>query len=252
VHGGGWVIGDKKEQALPLMYRMAARGWVCVSVNYPLSPRARWPEHIVALKTAVAWIRSSIAQYGGDPNFVAVTGGSAGGHLAALLALTPHVREFQPGFEDVDTSLQACVPHYGVYDFTAESGHKYTKDRLDSLLRRMVMAPDAVYPDDYRGASPLYRMAELEPDEIPPFLVLHGSHDTLVPVIEAREFVSRLRERSANPVAYAEIQGAQHAFDIFTSIRSAHVVKGVERFLDWSYATRLNRAATRGSAQQPA
>jgi acetyl esterase/lipase len=122
VHGGGWVIGNKDQQGIPLMLHMAARGWVCVAVNYPLSPRARWPEHLVALKQAVRWIRERADVYGADPSFVAVTGGSAGGHLAAMVALTADDKSLQPGFEEVDTSVQACVPHYGVYDFTRESG----------------------------------------------------------------------------------------------------------------------------------
>jgi acetyl esterase/lipase len=237
VHGGGWVIGNKEEQGQPLVNHMAARGWVCAAVNYPLSPRARWPEHLVALKQAVQWLRSNVAEYGGDPSFIAVTGGSAGGHLAAMLALTGGDASLQPGFEDVDTTLQACVPHYGVYDFTDESGEKYTKQRLDSLLRPIVMPPAAQYPEDYRAASPLY---QVRPDA-PPFFVIHGRNDTLVPVAEARTFVDRLRETSKAPVAYAVMRGAQHAFDIFPSIRSAHVLRGVEWFLEWAYLTRTDR-----------
>jgi acetyl esterase/lipase len=228
VHGGGWVIGNKEQQGIPLMMHMAARCWVCVAMNYPLSPRARWPEHLIALKRALHWTREHAAEYGADPGFVAVTGGSAGGHLAAMLALTPNDPALQPGFEDADTSVQACAPHYGVYDFTAESGSRFSKQRLDSLLRRYVMGPDARYPEDYRAASPVCRIT----DAAPPFFVVHGRNDTLVPVPEARLFVDRLRAASHNPVAYAEIGGAQHAFDIFPSIRSAHVVRGVQRFLD--------------------
>jgi acetyl esterase/lipase len=237
VHGGGWVIGNKDEQGQPLMNHMAARGWVCAAVNYPLSPRARWPEHLVALKRAVQWLRQNGPQYGADPSFVAVTGGSAGGHLAAMLALTGGDLSLQPGFEEVDTSVQACVPHYGVYDFTDESGEKFTKQRLDALIKPIVMPPDAVYPDDYRAASPLHR---IRPDA-PPFLVIHGRNDTLVPVAEARAFVARLRETSKSPVAYAELPGAQHAFDIFPSIRSAYVLRGVDYFLEWAYVTRDQR-----------
>jgi acetyl esterase/lipase len=240
VHGGGWVIGTKEQQGIPLMMQMAAYGWVCVAVNYPLSPRARWPEHLVALKRAMKWIRDNVHEYGGDPSFVAVTGGSAGGHLAAMLALTGHDMSLQPGFEDVDTSVQACVPHYGVYDFTDLSGTKFSKQRLDALIRPIVMRRGAQYPDDYRAASPLYRIDEAD---VPPFFVIHGRNDTLVPVAEARAFVDRLRAVSEEPVAYAEIGGAQHAFDIFPSIRSAHVVRGVQRFLDWTW-TRSLRGVT--------
>src|SRR4051794_32751762 len=158
VHGGAWMMGEKDQQGIPLMLHMAARGWVCVAINYPLSPRARWPEHLIAIKRAMQWIRQHGPEYGADPSFMAVTGGSAGGHLAAMVALTPDDKSLQPGFEDVDTSVQACIPHYGVYDFTDESGAKFTKQRLDALLRPVVMGRAAKYPDDYRAASPLSRI----------------------------------------------------------------------------------------------
>jgi acetyl esterase/lipase len=234
VHGGAWVIGNKEEQGRPLMRYLARRGWVCVAINYPLSPTHRWPAHIVAAKQSLAWIRAEIESYGGDPRFVAVTGGSAGGHLSALLALTQNDPLLQPGFESTDTSVQACAPHYGVYDFAATSGSPASRYRLDSLLARRVFAADrdpVQHLDDYIAASPLDRITS----DAPPFFVIHGRDDSLVPVREAREFVRRLREKSKNPVAYAELAGAQHAFDVFTSVRSAHVVRGVARFLDHTY-----------------
>ncbi len=67
IHGGGWVIGDKSQQGLPLMLQLAADGWVCVAINYRLSPKATWPEHLVDCKRALAWVREHIAEYGGDP-----------------------------------------------------------------------------------------------------------------------------------------------------------------------------------------
>lgn len=69
------------------------------------------------MKRALAWVKENIAAYGGDPNFVALSGGSAGGHLTALAALTPNDPKFQPGFEDADTSVMAAVPFYGRYDW---------------------------------------------------------------------------------------------------------------------------------------
>ena len=239
VHGGAWLSGSKNSQGVPLMLHMAARGWVCIAVNYPLAPRARWPEQLIALKRAVRWVREDSAEFGTDPSFVVATGGSAGGHLAAMLALTAGDRALQPGFEDTDTRVQACVPHYGVYDLTYESGARYARQMVRTLVRPYLMPRGARYPDDYRDASPRYRIGP----GAPPFLVVHGRNDTMVPVAEARGFVEDLRRITDGPVAYAEISGAQHAFDTFPSVRSAGVLRGVARFLEWCHATRGSRAA---------
>ncbi|SDI45202.1 Acetyl esterase/lipase [Rhodococcus triatomae] len=228
IHGGGWVIGNKDQQGLPLMQEMASRGWVCVAINYPLAPRSKWPAHLIAAKRALAWLREHATEYGGDPEFVAVTGGSAGGHLASMVALTAGDSTLQPGFEEADTSVQACVPHYGVYDIAGDTGLEAVRQRRP--LMRLVLGRSARYPDDYRAASPL---ARIHPDA-PPFFVIHGRSDSLIPVAEARAFVGALREVSQRPVAYAELPGAQHAFDVFPSFRSIGVVQAVGRFLDWA------------------
>jgi acetyl esterase/lipase len=120
-----------------------------------------------------------------------------------------------------------------VYDFTADSGERFARERLAVLLRPLVMPRGAQYPDDFRTASPLWRV---RPDA-PPFFVIHGRDDTLVPVAEARAFVDRLATTSRSTVAYAELPGAQHSFDLFPSIRSAYVVRGVEYFLEWCLVT---------------
>ena len=103
------------------MNQMAAKGWVCVAINYRLAPRDPWPAHIVDVKRAIAWVKDNIADYGGDPDYLAITGGSAGGHLAALAALTPGDPAFQPGFEDADTSVRAAVPFYGCLLYTSDA-----------------------------------------------------------------------------------------------------------------------------------
>jgi acetyl esterase/lipase len=213
------------------MQHLASRGWVCVSINYRLSPRATFPDPIVDVKRAIAWIRAHGAQYGADPSFLVVTGGSAGGHLCALAALTGNDPEYQPGFEDVDTAVDGCVAFYGVYDFTDRHGQYRNRGLAQLLERRVMKVPMATARDAYERASPMSRVSE----EAPPFLVVHGDRDTLVPVAEARHFVATLRARTKAPVAYAEIPGAQHAFEIFPSLRTALVVHGVERFLTYLY-----------------
>jgi acetyl esterase/lipase len=230
IHGGAWVIGAKEQQGLPLMYHLAARGWVCVAINYRLSPKATWPDHLLDCKRALAWIRNHIAEYGGDPDYVVVTGGSAGGHLTAMMGLTPNAPEYQPGFESVDTRVRAMVPFYGVYDWTNRFGQRGRRDGLRRMLERMVVKQRyADAPEVFAQASP---MNHINPDA-PPALVVHGDLDTLAPVAEARAFVAALRETSRAPVVYAELRGAHHAFEVFQSIRTLQAVAAVDRFLTW-------------------
>lgn len=235
IHGGGWVIGNKREQALPLMNHLASRGWICVTANYRLSPKATFPDHLIDIKRALVWIRENIADFGGDPGFVAATGGSAGGHLSSLLALTAGDPEYQPGFESADTNLEACVPFYGVYDFTNHYGLQ-AQSGMTQFIGRMVLKKDpAAEQEAFRRASPMHR---IHPDA-PPFYIIHGSYDSLAPVEEARHFADLLRNTSRSPVVFAEIPGAQHAFEIFHSLRTTYVVRSVERFLAFVYSDYL-------------
>jgi acetyl esterase/lipase len=227
------------------MLHMAARGWICVAINYRLSPRDAFPAHIIDVKRSIAWIRQHIGEYGGDASFLAITGGSAGGHLTALAALTPNDPEYQPEFEDVDTTVQAAVPFYGVYDFAGVTGTRKAEQMRDGFLGPRVLFRDPRREiEHFQRASPLLRV---NPDA-PPMFVIHGTHDTLVEVDQARQFVDRLREVSKREVAYAELPGTQHAFDVFPSIRSAHVVRGVDRFLRWTYDQAVHAAEERASA----
>jgi acetyl esterase/lipase len=237
VHGGAWMIGKKEEQALPLMYHMAQRGWLCVAINYRLSPKAAFPAHIIDVKKAIAWIRENIRDYGGNPDFIAVTGGSAGGHLSSLAALTPNREEWQPGFEQVDTRLQAAVPFYGVYDFLDRFEIRPEMSMEQMLTDKVMQCTLRDNRELWEAASPL---THVSPDA-PPMFVIHGTHDSLAWVEEARVFVSALQAVATQPVAYAELPGAQHAFEIFHSVRTDHTVNAVGHFLECSHARWLER-----------
>jgi acetyl esterase/lipase len=236
IHGGAWVFGSKNSQGRPLMAHLAERGWVCVAIDYRLSPRHPWPAHIVDVKRAIAWIRHNIADHGGDAGFVAVTGGSAGGHLAALAALSPNDPAFQPGFEAADTSVQAALPLYGQYDFLNEEG--LTRADTITTLERWIFKQTVVENRAaFAAASPLHRVHP----GAPPFFVVHGTNDTVLPVAQARHFVEVLRRTSAKPVAFAELPRAQHAFDLVDSVRTHHLVRAAERFLLWAHTASTAR-----------
>jgi acetyl esterase/lipase len=239
IHGGGWFTGHKRQQALPLMLHAVRCGFVCVSANYRLSPKATFPEHLEDVKLALAWVREHIAEYGGDPNWIAITGGSAGGHLCALAALSPNDPEYQHGFEHVDTRVSACVPLYGVYDLTDRLGHQH-HGGMQHLVSRWVLKKHIERDRDaFERASPMSRVGE----HAPPFFVIHGTHDNMVPVADAREFVTLLRATSRQPVVYAELPGAHHAFEIFHSVRTASVVRAIVSFLSAIHARDTAQAA---------
>ncbi|MFI6978511.1 alpha/beta hydrolase [Embleya sp. NPDC050154] len=173
-----------------------------MSANYRLRPAAQHPDHLIDLKKVIAWVRAHAHEYGADPDTLVVSGSSAGGHMAAPAALTPGDPAYQPGFADADTSVTAAISlngyHGGYFDRDDES-------------------------------SPVFHV---RPDA-PPFLIVHGDADTMVPVENARAFTNALRSVSCNPVVYAELPGAQHAFDLFRSVRFEAVVDATEEFVAW-------------------
>ena len=232
VHGGGWFSGHKQQQAQPLLNHLAQRGWLCVSINYRLSPDHRFPAHIIDVKKAIHWIRQHIAEYGGNAEFLAVTGGSAGGHLAALAGLSANDPAYQPGFEDADTHVDAVVPLYGVYDFTDHDG-KNLNQALRSFLGEKVMpGSKEEFSDLWLQASPI---ARLHP-EAPPFFVIHGDADVMTSWEVARDFSSALETVSGQPVVHAELPGCQHGFDGMHSVRCNYLVNHVTDFLEWAHA----------------
>ena len=228
--GGAWTVGNKEGQAYPLMATMVELGWGCVPISYRLAPTSPWPAHIIDVKRAIAWVKEHIEEYGGDPDFVAITGGSAGGHLSSLAALTWDDPAYQPGFEAADTSVQAAVPLYGVYDWTKNETKQGRVQLL--LLERLVMKArwnDSDAP--FIAASPVRRVRR----DAPPFFVIAAANDTLVPPDQPRSFVAALRGSSDERVAAATLPDAQHAFDIFASPRTVATVKAIADFLGVIY-----------------
>ena len=214
------------------MSHMVELGWICVSINYSKSPRCAFPAHLIDVKRAIAWVRENIADYGGDPDFIAITGGSAGGHLASLAALTPNDPTFQPGFEDADTTVQAAAPYYGVYDFTDfDNMHEMMLPFLEQFVMKARYTDE---PERFKAASPISYVHR----DAPPFFVLHGEKDEVVPSGQARAFCAALRDAGAASVSYAELANAHHAFDITPTVRSRLAAKAVADFLGVVYGRR--------------
>lgn len=245
IHGGAWMLGDKGGQALPLMYHLAQKGWICVAANYRLSPSVAFPTHLTDCKKALCWIKENGAEYGMDTSFVAVTGGSAGGHLTALMGLTENRPDLQLENPDTDTSVQAAIPFYGVYDFLVRYNQHPNREVYQRFLRGKVMHETVEQnPGLWDLASPVAQVHK----DAPPFMVWHGTHDSLAVVQDARVFVDKLREVSAEPVIYVEMPGAEHAWEIVHSVRTEHTIDGVHRFLEWALAKHRAEQGTNAAA----
>lgn len=203
LHGGHFRIGGKSREARAIFFRLAAHGWLCASANYRLRTAGEFPNSLIDAKKAIAWIRQHAPDYDADPAVLIVAGSSAGAHLAAMAALTAGDPAFQPGFEQQDTSVSAAVCLYGYYG------------------NRTLDGP--------RPSSPL---AYLRADA-PPLFILHGTTDVDTSAEDAADFAGRLRSISSNPVVYAELPGAAHAFDMFRSLRLERVIDGIEAFGAW-------------------
>jgi acetyl esterase/lipase len=227
IPGGAWIFGRRALQGHALMAHLVRRGWVCLSLEYRAGPQHRWPRQMTDIKAAIAWARANVSEFGGDPNFVVAAGCSAGGHLAALAGLTADDPQFQADLPaDADTSVDAVVSLYGLYDWRDRSTAQ--RARFMEFLERVVVKRSQVrHPEVFNAASPVDRIHK----DAPPFLVVHGSDDNLIPVGEARAFVDRLRSVSAAKVGYVELPGVGHGFDLIDGARTGVVVAAIGRFL---------------------
>ena len=191
IHGGGWRSGSKERcPAVPL----AAEGYAVVSINYRLSEQAAFPAQIHDCKAAVRWVRARAKEFGFDPDRIGAWGGSAGGHLAALLGTSGGVEELEgevgeaAGFSSrVQAVCDFCGPTHlsieGLKDLP-EAGEGKTPEAVRLLLGGSI----SDHLDKARLASPA---AHVTPDD-PPFLIVHGDADAVVPVKQSRILATEL------------------------------------------------------------
>lgn len=208
VHGGGWTGGGPQKQARRMYHSLARAGWTVAAIRYPFAPAASIPDQVRAVKSAIHHLRSNAGEFGLDPERIVLSGSSAGGHLAALAALTT-APTFQEGFEEADTSVAACVPMYGIYDM---ANRNETRPNWPYIDRDVMKGSYEQKPEAFHAASPLDHIRV----DAPPFLVVHGTHDSLVPIAEAEVFVEALAQTGAD-VDFVRVLGAQHGFDAISS-----------------------------------
>jgi acetyl esterase/lipase len=215
VHGGGWATGDKGDGGPAA--RMTARGYAVASINYRLSWEARFPAQIEDCKAAIRWLRANASRYNLDPNRIGVWGSSAGGHLAALMGTSGDVRELEGGLGNATQSsrVQAVIDWYGPADLLKMQSESLACSVIDhnspvSPESLLLGCPIQICPDRARRASSVtYATAD-----DPPFLIMHGTADCLVPPLQSRDLSDAL-EAAGVDATLKFIQGAGHGGDEF-------------------------------------
>ena len=207
VHGGGWRKGDKSRTPAR---GLVADGFAVASINYRLSQHAPFPAQIEDCKAAIRWLRAHASEYHLDPDRIAVWGASAGGHLVALLGTSGDRKEFDVGKHlDQSSRVQAVCDWYGPTQFvplgvTAERAARSPRN-VDSPIAMLLGGPISENIDKASLASPM----EYVSGDDPPFLILHGEKDKLVPLDQSTRFAEKL-EAAGVPVELVVFPEAAH------------------------------------------
>lgn len=199
IHGGGWTGGEKgAKREIEIGTTLAKHGYVCASIDYVLAKPGSptWPENLKDCKRAVRWLRKNAAEFHIDPNHIGAIGGSAGGHLTAMLAVTDPSDGFEPAEDpEISSRVQAAVPMY------AHMAGGFTRDH--SMFKSKLKDD----PETYRLAAPIEHVTK----DDPPMLLLHGTADTTTPIEHSKKMAAKLKEIGV-PSQFVIVEGAPHSF----------------------------------------
>jgi acetyl esterase/lipase len=226
IHGGAWLAGDKRG-AGGRVARFAATGeYVGVSIGYRLSRDAIWPAQIHDCKAAIRWLRGHAEEYNLDPDRIAVMGSSAGGHLVAMLGTSGGVTELEGDlgdFDDRPSAVTCVIDEFGpsnmqtIGDFPSQLDHK-AANSPESLL---VGGPITEKTDAARSASPVTYIDAKDP----PFLIIHGDNDQVVPYPQSVELHEKLTQAGV-PSLFITVEGGGHG-----GFASSEVDRRIGQFL---------------------
>jgi acetyl esterase/lipase len=218
IHGGGWMGGSKSE--MPYMNQLT-RGYVVASIEYRFSQKALFPAQIQDCQAAIRWLRANAKKYNIDPDHVAVGGASAGGHLAALVGTSGGKKAFPAIGENKDQSdrVQAVCDVFGPTDFCTVVKQAEEDKNVKNIFKfsegsdpytKLIGVKLGDDKQKCEAVSPVHYVSK----DSPPFLILHGDHDTLVPYAQSMELTDLLTKAGV-PVTLQKLPGAGHGGPVF-------------------------------------
>ncbi len=197
IHGGGWKEGDKRQaREIEFGMTLAKNGFVAASINYALRSDGKFPLNLQDCKNGVRYLRAHADELGIDPNRISVMGGSAGGHLALLVAYTADQSNLAPSqpYPGVSDKVSSVVDFYGISNLatrkeTDPNGKPLKIEPLDSTTQSIFGST----PQDWKKASPVTYVKR----DVPPTLILHGKKDTTVDSDQSQELADTLKKAGA-------------------------------------------------------
>ena len=220
IHGGGWFEGDKRFSPAEFI---ASHGYACASINYRLSNEAIFPAQIYDCKAAVRWLRDNADKYNYDPNKIGVWGCSAGGHLAALMGTSCGVKalEGKEGSLRASSSVQAVCDWCGptnllTIEKQGEPGNILKIKERDGMIAKFLGGLPATKAKLAKQADPDTYVSS----DNPPFLIMHGDHDDLVPIEQSRDFYKTLQAKHVNS-RMITVKNGKHSFGNYESFAVA-------------------------------
>lgn len=206
IHGGGWAGGNyERNQAA----RLVGHGFAAASVQYRFSDVAKFPAQIHECKAAIRWLRAHAGEYNIDPNRIGVWGGSAGGHLVSLLGTSDGVKELEGNLGNPDQSsrVQAVVDFFGPTKFLTDKDEDPCVRQLYHLVPLFFGGTPEEKPELYKLGSPITHVTK----DDPPFLIVHGDKDPIVPVRQGEVFYDALRHVGVD-VTFIKVKNGDHGF----------------------------------------
>lgn len=226
IHGGGWMSGTKQE-GRPVADALTATGeYAVASINYRLIQDALWPAQIHDCKAAIRFLRANAGRYGIEPERIAVMGISAGGHLAALLGTTigeEQVEGTLGAFRNTSSKVSAVIDIFGPANFETFFGKGsdiVEMSRTNGAIRLLGLS-DEVIRRNARLASPAHWISENDP----PFLIVHGTRDQVVPFAQSEELHGELTAAGVES-HFITVEGGGHGFT------SSDLNRRIKVFLD--------------------
>jgi acetyl esterase/lipase len=227
IHGGAWQSGDKTQGIGPIMALTASGDYAAASIGYRLTDEASWPAQAFDCKAAIRWIRANAAKYHLDPDRIGLIGPSAGGHLVAMLGTSGDVESLEGDlgpYKGVSSRVSCVVDEFGPSDLATMMNEPSSTDHKSAKAPESKLVGGAILEklEVSKAASPITYVSK----DDPPFLIIHGDKDPIVPFNQSVKLAKALKETGVD-VRFIKVEGGSHG-----GFQNPELPRRTRQFLD--------------------